>query len=207
MKRAVLSLAPKSWPQALGTLILAALVTACAATPAKPDASGKKAEPATTASPAASALYPSTYRVPQSVPTLIRNATVLTGTGTRLDDADVLIVDGKIQSVGSQLQAPPQSRIVDGKGRWVTPGLIDIHSHLGVYPSPEVDANSDGKLDLDEFKKLFSVQPEPKGKKGKELGPFDLEFTFKSLDANSDKSLSAEEFKGIVPAIFPAPKK
>ena len=129
----------------LGLFILAALVTACAATPVKPDASGKAAQPATTAqSSTASSFYPSTYRVPQSVPTLIRGATVLTGTGTRLDEADVLIVEGKIQSVGSQLQAPPQSRIVDGKGRWVTPGLIDIHSHLGVYPSPEVDANSDG---------------------------------------------------------------
>jgi len=39
---------------------------------------------------------------------------------------------------------PPQSRIVDGKGHWVTPGLIDVHSHLGVYPSPGVEANSDG---------------------------------------------------------------
>ena len=71
----------------------------------------------------------------------------------------------------------------------------------------KLDANSDNKLDVDEFKKLFTVQPEPKGKKGKEVGPFDLEFTFKSLDANADKFLSAEEFKGIVPAIFPAPKK
>src|SRR5438477_10592107 len=71
----------------------------------------------------------------------------------------------------------------------------------------KLDTNSDNKLDLNEFKKLFTVQPEPKGKKGKELGPFDLEFTFKSLDANSDKFLSPEEFKGIVPAIFPAPKK
>ena len=71
----------------------------------------------------------------------------------------------------------------------------------------KLDTNSDNKLDMDEFKKLFTVQPEPKGKKGKELGPFDLEFTFKSLDANSDKYLSMEEFKGIVPAIFPQPKK
>src|SRR6185437_539541 len=71
----------------------------------------------------------------------------------------------------------------------------------------KLDANSDGKLDAPEFKKLFSVQPEPKGKKGKEAGPFDLDFTFKSLDANSDSFLSPDEFKGIVPAIFPAPKK
>ena len=66
----------------------------------------------------------------------------------------------------------------------------------------KLDANSDNKLDVEEFKKLFTVQPEPKGKKGKELGPFDLDFTFKSLDANSDKFLTTEEFKGIVPAIF-----
>ncbi len=135
----------KRWPQAIGTLILAALITACAATPAKTGKSEKTGEPAATAQPGAPLeLYPSTYRAPQSPPTLIRGATVLTGTGTRLDDADVLIVDGKIQSVGSHLQAPPQSRIVEGKGHWVTPGLIDIHSHLGVYPSPGIDANSDG---------------------------------------------------------------
>jgi imidazolonepropionase-like amidohydrolase len=75
---------------------------------------------------------------------LIRHATVLTGTGVRLDNADVLIVDGKIRAVGSSLEAPADSRIVDGQGRWITPGLIDIHSHLGVYPSPAVEANSDG---------------------------------------------------------------
>ncbi len=92
----------------------------------------------------AQAFYPSTYKVPPSPPTLIRHATVLTGTGTRLDGADVLLVDGKIQAVGGRLQAPPTARIIDGAGLWVTPGLIDIHSHLGVYPSPAVEANSDG---------------------------------------------------------------
>jgi hypothetical protein len=71
----------------------------------------------------------------------------------------------------------------------------------------KLDVNTDSKVDLNEFKKLFSIQPEPKGKKGKELGPFDLEFTFKSLDANSDNFLSSDEFKGIVPAIYPQPKK
>src|SRR5215831_8131130 len=43
--------------------------------------------------------YPSTYKPPQSPPTLIRGATVLTGTGTKLENADVLIVDGRIAGV------------------------------------------------------------------------------------------------------------
>ncbi len=132
-----------SWPRAVGVLVASATLTACAAAPSKPAEPIKPASAATEPS-GSSDLYPSTYSVPAGPPTLIRHATVLTGTGTRLDDTDVLIVDGKIQAVGSNLQAPAQSRIIDGTGRWVTPGLIDIHSHLGVYPSPAVDANSDG---------------------------------------------------------------
>lgn len=71
----------------------------------------------------------------------------------------------------------------------------------------KLDANKDKVLDLAEFKKLFDVQPEPKGKKGKEPEKFDLEFIFKSLDADGSKTLSPEEFKGVIGAIFPPPKK
>ena len=68
-------------------------------------------------------LYPSTYQVPASPPTLIRNATVLTGTGARLDDADVLIVEGKISAVGVEPRRhPPGAVMIDGTDRWVTPG-------------------------------------------------------------------------------------
>lgn len=88
--------------------------------------------------------FPSTYRVPGTPPLLIQGATVLTGTGERLDGADVLIVDGRIQSVGKNLTAPSGARTVSAQGRWVTPGLIDIHSHLGVYASPAVNGLSDG---------------------------------------------------------------
>lgn len=88
--------------------------------------------------------YPSTYRPIASPPVLIRGATVLTGTGTRLDDADVLMRDGRIVAVGAGLDAPADAIRVDGRGKWVTPGLIDVHSHLGVYPSPGVSAHSDG---------------------------------------------------------------
>jgi imidazolonepropionase-like amidohydrolase len=88
--------------------------------------------------------YPSTYRVVAAPPVLISNATVLTGTGTRLDGADVLLQDGKVSAVGTGLQAPANAIRVDGTGKWVTPGIIDVHSHLGVYPSPGTQSHSDG---------------------------------------------------------------
>lgn len=88
--------------------------------------------------------YPSTYAPAAAAPVLIRGATVLTGTGTRLDDADVVVADGRIAAVGQHLAAPPGARVIEAQGRWVTPGIIDVHSHLGVYPSPQVSGNSDG---------------------------------------------------------------
>jgi len=87
--------------------------------------------------------YPSTYAPAVSPPTLIRNAIVLDGTGRRLDGADVLIRDGKIVAVGTGLSAEGVT-VVEAQGRWVTPGLIDVHSHLGVYASPGVNAHQDG---------------------------------------------------------------
>ncbi|MCG8464814.1 MAG: amidohydrolase [Xanthomonadales bacterium] len=93
---------------------------------------------------AAEAPFPSTYQALASETTLIRGATVLTGTGERLNNADVLMSDGKIQAVGQQLQTPAGAKVIDGEGRWVTPGIIDVHSHLGVYPSPGVKAHQDG---------------------------------------------------------------
>ena len=124
--------------------VLAAVLVGCASQAGKPARTASAPAAAAGAAATAAPPYPSTYQVPQSGPVLIRNATVLTGTGARLDNADVLIADGRISAVGSNLTAPPNATVVDGAGRWVTPGLIDIHSHLGVYPSPAVQANSDG---------------------------------------------------------------
>ena len=87
--------------------------------------------------------YPSTYSPLPSETTLITNATILTGTGVRMDDASLLISDGKIVFVG-QGEVPAGANTIDAGGRWVTPGLIDVHSHLGVYASPGVQAHSDG---------------------------------------------------------------
>jgi imidazolonepropionase-like amidohydrolase len=88
--------------------------------------------------------YPSTYHAVPSAPVIIRGATVLTGTGERLEDTDVLLRNGRIAEIGHDLDAPPESTVVDGHGRWVSPGLIVVHSHLGVYPSPGVQAHEDG---------------------------------------------------------------
>ena len=87
--------------------------------------------------------FPSTYAAPAGQPVLFKNATILTGDGRRLDETDLYIAEGKIQWVGEGEIAPGATE-VDASGRWITPGLIDVHSHLGVYPSPGVAAHSDG---------------------------------------------------------------
>ena len=130
------------------SFVLSAVLCGCALQGGKPTSAAHSASSAPAVAPtAAAAFYPSTYQIPLSAATLIRNATVLTGTGTRLDNADVLIVEGKISAVGASLTAPANVTVVDGSNRWVTPGIIDIHSHLGVYPVPQVEANADGNED------------------------------------------------------------
>jgi imidazolonepropionase-like amidohydrolase len=110
--------------------------------------------PAPTAAPDASAArdtfsferpqYPSTYRRRPNPPVLIRNATILTATGQELRNSSILFQDGKIVSIGGSLEAPAGAVTVDGTGKFVTPGIIDTHSHLGVYAAPGTQAESDG---------------------------------------------------------------
>jgi imidazolonepropionase-like amidohydrolase len=88
--------------------------------------------------------FPSTYEVPASPPTLIRGATILTAAGPRIENGSVLLRNGKIEAVGREISAPSGARVVEANGKWVTPGLIDSHSHLGVYPAPAVNAVQDG---------------------------------------------------------------
>jgi imidazolonepropionase-like amidohydrolase len=88
--------------------------------------------------------YVSTYKRRPNPPVLIRNATVLTAAGRELPNASVLFRDGKIVAVGTTLQAPGDATVVDGTGKYVTPGIIDTHSHLGVYAAPGTQAESDG---------------------------------------------------------------
>ena len=87
--------------------------------------------------------FASRYAPLPSEPLLLQGATILTGTGARVEDADVLVRDGRIAAVGQDLDAG-DAETFDASGLWITPGIIDLHSHLGVYPSPSVQAHSDG---------------------------------------------------------------
>ena len=107
----------------------------------------KTASSSTTSKPAEKALapFPSTYKAYPGVATAIRNVTIYDGEGGKVDNGVVLMTGGKISSVGGADTAIPAGvTIVDGTGKYVTPGIIDIHSHLGDYPTPSVEANSDG---------------------------------------------------------------
>ncbi|GLS84061.1 amidohydrolase [Paraferrimonas haliotis] len=87
--------------------------------------------------------YPSTYQALPQQRILFKNATILDGLGNRLDNANLLISDGKILAIGTEFEAQDAIE-VDAKGQWITPGIIDVHSHLGVYPSPSVKVHADG---------------------------------------------------------------
>ena len=119
-------------------------LTACAATTPRAASNGTPVPKPAAAPAAVPAPFPSTYVAPATTPTLIKGATVLTGTGKRLERTDVLLRDGKIAAIGVSLSADANTRVIDGKNKWVTPGIIDVHSHLGVYPSPGVQAHQDG---------------------------------------------------------------
>jgi imidazolonepropionase-like amidohydrolase len=111
--------------------------------------------------------FPSTYKRLPSAPVLIRQATVLNGANQELKDTDVLLENGKVAAVGVGLKAPEGATIVEAKGKFVTPGIIDIHSHLGVYPSPSNAATQDGnemvKPTTPEVRAENSVWPQDPG--------------------------------------------
>src|SRR5262245_32178930 len=60
----------------------------------------------------------------------IRNATIITATKGTIANGTVVIRDGKIAAVGSNVSIPGGADVYDGTGKFVTPGIIDAHSHI-----------------------------------------------------------------------------
>ena len=82
--------------------------------------------------------FPSTYRPYPSDVVLIAGATILTGAGEQIDDGSILMQDGKIMAVGAagDVETPDGARVIDAEGKWVTPGIIEVHAHLGNDAAP-----------------------------------------------------------------------
>jgi imidazolonepropionase-like amidohydrolase len=113
--------------------------------PAAPSAAPEGGRVATVDLPwRAGGAYASTYRPPAAPPLVIRNATILTAAGDRIEHGSLLLRDGKVAAVGAAIEVPADAVVLEAAGKWVTPGIIDAHSHLGVYPSPGVAGQEDG---------------------------------------------------------------
>mgnify|MGYP006086504835 CR=1 FL=1 len=87
--------------------------------------------------------FESTYMPMDSQPVLFRSANIYDGLGQEFLNYDLLIADGKIIEMGSSL-SQPGIEVIDASNKWITPGIIDIHSHMGVYSAPSVTTSSDG---------------------------------------------------------------
>jgi imidazolonepropionase-like amidohydrolase len=68
----------------------------------------------------------------------------MTATGVVYPKADIWVVGDRIEAVGVAVSADEDARVVDVTGKTITPGLIDTHSHLGVYAAPALTGHSDG---------------------------------------------------------------
>ena len=88
--------------------------------------------------------FPSTYKPYPGRPTALVGATVYDGAGGMIEGGTVLFRDGEVVAIGGSDLSTDGYDVIDATGKFVTPGIIDIHSHLGDYPTPSVDAHSDG---------------------------------------------------------------
>ena len=131
-----------------GSLALSACATTGSDTPAADGSSSAEAR-----EPMARGLdyaanpdpFPSTYRGLPRENMAIVGGTVFDGAGRKIENGVVVVTDGRVTAVGDASTAVPSGyQVVDARGRFVTPGIIDVHSHLGVYPSPGVQGMSDG---------------------------------------------------------------
>ena len=87
--------------------------------------------------------FASTYAPMNSEPMLFKSANIYDGLGGEFRNYDLLLSEGKIIEIGESITAPGVM-VIDATDKWITPGIIDIHSHMGVYSAPGVSTSSDG---------------------------------------------------------------
>lgn len=83
---------------------------------------------------------------PAGTAVVLRGARILTATGEPIENGVLVVQQGKIVAVGprDKVKTPAQATVHDVSGKTIIPGLVDTHSHIGIYPRPNVPANGDG---------------------------------------------------------------
>jgi len=133
------------------------LATACLPAPGTATRSPDAVVAVAAARPAPPAMAAAPWRVDAPKPTdhpaavddapalLLRGARLLIGNGKEITSGHVLLLRGRIAAVGDGPGTPPDgARVIELAGKTVTPGLIDTHSHMGVFPMPAAQAHDDG---------------------------------------------------------------
>ena len=87
----------------------------------------------------------------------ITGGTVYPVSGPKVADASVLIHDGRIVAVGTNVAIPSGATRIDAKGKWVTPGLIDGAGQLGLVEISVVPATREGSVQGDTIAAAFNV--------------------------------------------------
>lgn len=97
----------------------------------------------------------------------IINARINTVTNGIIENGTILVEDGKIKAVGTGIEVPGGATVIDATGKWVTPGLIDAHTHVGVYEEAIGWAGADGNEMTDpatpHVRALDAINPADKG--------------------------------------------
>ena len=133
----------------LACLLVIVLLTGCAGTDtttSPSDDAGTEYDAATLENMREGAhndAFESSYEPLPATPTLIQNATIMTAAGETIEEGDLLMRNRQIDTLGTDLRVPDDAQVVDGSGMYVTPGLIDSHSHLGVSATPQVGPHYD----------------------------------------------------------------
>jgi len=128
----------------LWTGLITCLLSGCLPEPSQKWADGKSKKKVSWRKKNPEPLSPQPF-LKNSPTVVIQNAKIYTATGKVHSSGTIILKNGKIWDLSEKPVNPPKgAQVIDAQGMVVTPGLIDVHSHMGVYPSPMVDAHHDG---------------------------------------------------------------
>lgn len=71
----------------------------------------------------------------------ITGATIIPGVGDRIESGTILISDGRIEAVGKDIKVPVEAKVIDATGKFIMPGMINVHSAAGMSQANEQNPN------------------------------------------------------------------